>query len=137
MCAQGTDELVQYVEEVLLLSSLGYKYAPNIAVQRTCSLCIRSPIKFMKSISSVGSKCASRFVISDGMSCATLDPVVARIDGSSRRSLLQITVLSLRASYFRTVFVVLDSAHVMRYASVSCQLMGLLDRMKKGPIINS
>lgn len=79
MCAQGTDELVQYVEEVLLLSSLGYKYAPNIAVQRTCSLCIRSPIKFMKSINSDGSKWASKFAMRGGTRLVILGPVVARI----------------------------------------------------------
>jgi hypothetical protein len=36
-------------------------------------------MKVMKSISSVGSKCASRLAISDGISCVMLGPVVARI----------------------------------------------------------
>lgn len=42
-------------------------------------------MKFMKSTSSLGSKCASRFAISGGMKCVTLGPVVAIILANANR----------------------------------------------------
>ena len=76
---QRPKELIEHIEQVHLEKIMSTHDFTSDKLSRTCSLCTSCPMKFMKSISSVGSKFTSRLAISGGMRYVTAGPVGARI----------------------------------------------------------
>lgn len=87
MRAERTEELVQNIEHVSLDNYIRQLLPGRyiFSATLTWSLCMRRPMKFMKSISSVGSNWARRLDIKGGMRCVILGPVVAKIRAKAKR----------------------------------------------------
>lgn len=86
---QWAYELIQDVENVQLREEDERLLSQCIRVKKgrapTCNRCMSNPMKFMKSTSSVGSKCASKLDIKVGIKSVTLDPVIATIRANANR----------------------------------------------------